>query len=666
MNDKNKNNENPWDEFFAPIWESTTPKQRPRPSNGKEVQVDSIKSQGGANLKKKIVGNETDKKTKLQRKIEKTSANVNKDTSHKNNNEGFVKKDETISNITGSRTSDSIIDKGGLKTNKLRQKDLSLKYPKAVSCSLEEFNGKSVSLDSKKLEQSINKYVPTVKKPKKISEPTNIANKSINKGKDNGTINRSNDISHNDVSKANPRRKTTPDLSLKYPKAVSCSLEEIFGETIFPNSKKPDPAIRMPSGNKREECAKKPDLAVRMPSGSKREEYAKKPDPAIRMHSGSKREECAKKPDFAIRMPSGSKREECAKKPDPNTRIPGGSKREECAKKPDPATRMSNSSKREECVSVSTHHKPKDLTHLKTLEDYQREAEAMGHKLPSDRDPPDTIYYPRIKRLLDPASLKCPITSPNHPMNVIKYLATVPPRTNPVQLNKIKRVQYPNFVTNKSTSRIGTKGQINRQPTEKKVTSLSKMNSDTRRTFSKSISELHKTPNARNERLTPRGLSIVRESPQVRDKVHVTHKGSLQSTNRKRIAHEESSVRDPSMIKRRLTNNTLPPTQQMSKKRPMHFSPEPSRPAKRHQIRRNREGSIDEMDVSSIIQSIFRRGRDRPIRRYDDDDDDDLMEASAVEVFSEEARSSKIGRKEDEEQERLDQQRRLLKTKRFK
>ncbi|CAG8795427.1 4685_t:CDS:1, partial [Gigaspora rosea] len=507
--------------------------------------------------------------------IEKTSANVNKDTSHKNNNEGFVKKDETISNITGSRTNDSIIDKGGLKTNKLRQKDLSLKYPKAVPCSLEEFNGKSVSSDSKKLEQSINKSVPTIKKPKKISEPINIANKSINKGKDNGTINRSNDISHNDVSKADPRRKTTPDLSLKYPKAVSCSLEEIFGETIFPNSKKSEPAIRMPSGNKREECAKKPDPAVRMPSGSKREEYAKKPDPAIRMPSGSKREECAKKPDSAIRM--------------------------------------SNSSKREECVSVSTHHKPKDLTHLKTLEDYQREAEAMGHKLPSDRDPPDTTYYPRIKRLLDPASLKYPLTSPYHPMNVIKYLATVPPRTNTVQLNKIKRVQYPNFVGNKSTSRIGTKGQINRPATEKKVTSLSKMNSDTRRTFSKSISELHRTPNARNERLTPRGLSIARESPQVRDKLHVTHKGSLQSTNRKRIAHEESSVRDPSMIKRRLTNNTLPPTQQMSKKRPMHFSPEPSRPAKRHQIRRNREGSIDEMDVSSIIQSIFRRGRDRPI-----------------------------------------------------
>ncbi|CAG8649389.1 3047_t:CDS:2 [Dentiscutata erythropus] len=551
MNSKNvapKAND-PWDDFFAPMWESTTSKQRTRPSNGKDVRAENVKSQGDANLKKKIGGNETDKKTKLQRKFEKTSANVTKDTSHKNNNDGFIKKS------------------------------------------------------------------------KKISEPTKIVNKSINKGKDNGTINRSNDILHNDVSKADSRRKTTPDLSLKYPKAVPCSLEEIFGEPIFPNSKKPDSDIRMPSGSKREECAKKPDLA-------------------IKMASGSKREECAKKPDHAIRMPSGSKREECAKKPDPAIRMPSGSKREECAKKPDPAIRMPSGSKREECASVSTRHKPKDLTHLKTLEDYQREAEAMGHKLPSDRDPPNTTYYPRIKRLLDPASLKLPITNPDHPKNVIKYLATVPPRTNPVQLNKLKRVQSSNFGTNKSTSQIGTKSQINRPVTEKKIIGSSKVNSDTRRTFSKSISELHKTPIARSEKRTPRELSIIRESPQVRDKIHVTHK---ESTNRKRIAHEESHVRDPSNIKRRLTNN---PTQQMSNKRSMHFSPEPSRPVKRQQIRHNREDSIDEMNVSSIIQSIFR--------------------PSAVEVFSEEARSSKIGRKEDEEQERLDQQRRLLKTRRLK
>ncbi|CAG8800765.1 11578_t:CDS:1, partial [Racocetra persica] len=80
----------------------------------------------------------------------------------------------------------------------------------------------------------------------------------------------------------------------------------------------------------------------------------------------------------------------------------------------------------------------------------------------------------------------------------------------------------------------------------------------------------------------------------------------------------------------------------------------PSRPSKRQHIR-DREDNIDETNVSSIIQSIFRRNR--PIRHFDDDDDDDLMEASAMDVFNEEARSSKIGRKEDEEQERLDQQR---------
>ncbi|CAG8807256.1 13997_t:CDS:1, partial [Racocetra persica] len=472
MNGKNsspKTNENPWDEFFAPIWEPKAPKapkQRTRPSNGKDVPVGSIKSQGGANLKKKIGGNEIDKKAKLQRKVETTTkvSNVSNDTLHKNN----------------------------------------------------------------KLGPSINKSVSTIKMPKKISEPVNKANRSINK--ERGTINRLNDISHNDVSKSDLRRKAAPDLSLKYPKAVSCPLEEMFGETIFPNSKKPDLAIKMPSSSKKEDSNKRED-------GSNKKE-----------DSNSKKEGSSSKKEY-----SSSKKED-------------------------------SSGKKEKSVSVSAHHKPKDLTHLKTLKDYQREAEAMGHKLPSERDPPNTIYYPRIKRLLDPASLKLPITNPNHPKNVIKYLSTVPPRPrpSPVQLNKLARTQNSNFVA----SQFATKSQIHRPATEKKVTSISKTNLDARRTSSKSVTELHKISNIKGEKRTPREFAVVRDSPQARDKIHLARKELLQSTSKKRIAHEEYPVRDPSNIKRRLTNNTLSPsTQQMGKKRTMHLSPEPSRPSKRQHIR---------------------------------------------------------------------------------
>ncbi|CAG8536220.1 5305_t:CDS:2 [Cetraspora pellucida] len=520
MNGKNaspKPNENPWDEFFAPIWESATPKQRTRPSNGKDAPVGSIKSQGSANLKK--------------------------------------------------------------------------------------IGGKSVSPVLKKLEPSISKSASIIKS-KRISEPPgNKVNRSINKG--NGTINRLNDMSHNDVSKVDLRRKAVPDLSLKYPKAVPCSLEEIIGEPIFPNSKKPDPDIKMPSSSKKDDSSRREN------GRSKKEDSNSKKEDS----SGKKEDSSVKKEYNSIKKEYSSSKKEYS------------------------------NGKKEESVSVSTHHKPKDLTHLKTLKDYQREAEAMGHKLPSERDPPNTIYYPRIKRLLDPASLKLPITNPNHPMNVIKYLSTVPPRPSPVQLNKLARTQNSNFVTNKSASKFATKSQIHRPSTEKKVPSLSKTSLDTRRTSSKSITELHKTSNIKGEKRTPRELSIARDSPQTRDKIHLARKELLQSTGRKRIAHEEYPVRDPSNIKRRLTNNTLSPTQQMSKKRTMHLSPEPSRPSKRQHIR-NREDNIDETNVSSIIQSIFR--------------------PSAMDVFNEEARSSKIARKEDEEQERLDQQRRLLKAKRHR
>ncbi|CAG8683805.1 11463_t:CDS:1, partial [Scutellospora calospora] len=183
------------------------------------------------------------------------------------------------------------------------------------------------------------------------------------------------------------------------------------------------------------------------------------------------------------------------------------------------------------------------------------------------------------------------------------------------------RVQNSNFVANKSTSQLATKSQINRLAIEKiekkKAIISSKANSDTRQAFSKSISESHSTSNARGEKRTPREF-LVRESPQVRDKIHATHKRlpirePLQSTSRKRIGHEESSVRGPSNIKKLTNNPPSPSPQQMTKKRTMHFPPEPSRPAKRQQIKNSREDHIDEMNVSSIIQSIFRRNR--PVRR---------------------------------------------------
>ncbi|GBB86542.1 hypothetical protein RclHR1_12970005 [Rhizophagus clarus] len=74
--------------------------------------------------------------------------------------------------------------------------------------------------------------------------------------------------------------------------------------------------------------------------------------------------------------------------------------------------------------------------------------------------------------------------------------------------------------------------------------------------------------------------------------------------------------------------------------------------------------SLDETTVnenlSSIIHQIFRPGR-KPMYGMIDDHDDDAMEVSGYEVLREEARSSRIARKEDEDEERAEQQRRIRK-----
>lgn len=64
--------------------------------------------------------------------------------------------------------------------------------------------------------------------------------------------------------------------------------------------------------------------------------------------------------------------------------------------------------------------------------------------------------------------------------------------------------------------------------------------------------------------------------------------------------------------------------------------------------------------VSALIQGMFNRGRPQQ-RRYDDDSDGSDMEAGLSDIDSEEKRAAKIARREDQEEERLEAERRAAK-----
>jgi protein SPT2 len=125
--------------------------------------------------------------------------------------------------------------------------------------------------------------------------------------------------------------------------------------------------------------------------------------------------------------------------------------------------------------------------------------------------------------------------------------------------------------------------------------------------------------------------------------------------------------------KKMMTNRSEASTSTLLKKRTFDERSDaaPSRAPKRRNFGNNEldicrmdEASINR-NMSTIIHSILRPGR-RPIYGMVDDRDDDIMEVSGYEVLREEARSSRLARKEDEDEERAENLRRTKKLNRKK
>jgi hypothetical protein len=157
-----------------------------------------------------------------------------------------------------------------------------------------------------------------------------------------------------------------------------------------------------------------------------------------------------------------------------------------------------------------------------------------------------------------------------------------------------------------------------------------------------------------------------------RERAHRVSKAGVQ--HRHNRIEEDLRSKHSNAPKKLMSNRSEASKSTSLKKRTFDERSEVS-PSSRAQKRRNVGNSeldicrLDEATVnrnlSSIIHSIVRPGR-RPIYGMVDDHDDDAMEVSGYEVLREEARSSRLARKEDEDEERAEQQRRIRKLNRKK
>jgi protein SPT2 len=117
------------------------------------------------------------------------------------------------------------------------------------------------------------------------------------------------------------------------------------------------------------------------------------------------------------------------------------------------------------------------------------------------------------------------------------------------------------------------------------------------------------------------------------------------------------------------SSSRLPPSARLPpahRRRSPSFSSSSSSspPPPRKRPRSGRSPSIDPLDVSATIQSLFRRPG-APTQRYFDEDEESGgssdMEAGLSDVEKEEERARRIARKEDEEAEREEREHRLVK-----
>ncbi|XP_016201109.1 protein SPT2 [Arachis ipaensis] len=123
------------------------------------------------------------------------------------------------------------------------------------------------------------------------------------------------------------------------------------------------------------------------------------------------------------------------------------------------------------------------------------------------------------------------------------------------------------------------------------------------------------------------------------------HSSVRQNVDPRRDPREQNR---PKMLPKQPVASTKTQINKPLKPNPKHSDPRDHRP-KNKGVKRHSDDMEDEVDVRSMIRSMFNYN---PNRFVDDDDDDD-MEAGFDEIMQEERKSALIARKEDEEQLKL-------------